>query len=43
MATLRNTPLNQLRATDAINTTEAIRDQSHEPFTAPPDLLGIPR
>ncbi|MGW2207639.1 ISAs1 family transposase [Streptomyces sp. NPDC001774] len=43
MATLRNTTLNRLRATDATNMTEAVRDLSYDPFTAPLDLLGIPR
>lgn len=43
MATLRNTALNRLRATEATNMTEAVRDLSYEPFTAPLDLLGIPR
>jgi predicted transposase YbfD/YdcC len=43
MATLRNITLNQLRATDTTNMTEAVRDLSYEPFTAPLDLLGIPR
>ncbi|MDX2565149.1 ISAs1 family transposase, partial [Streptomyces sp. TX20-6-3] len=43
MATLRNTTLNRLRATDATNMTEAARDLSYQPFTAPLDLLGIPR
>ncbi|MCX5233379.1 hypothetical protein [Streptomyces sp. NBC_00233] len=43
MATLRNTTLNRLRAANATNMTEAVRDLSYEPFTAPLDLLGIPR
>ncbi|MER7960224.1 ISAs1 family transposase [Streptomyces sp. NPDC096030] len=43
MATLRNTTLNRLRARDATSITEAVRDLSYEPFTAPPGLLGIPR
>ena len=43
MAALRNTALNRLRATGATNMTAAVRDLSYEPFTAPLDLLGIPR
>ncbi|MGW2207385.1 ISAs1 family transposase [Streptomyces sp. NPDC001774] len=43
MATLRNTTLNRLRASDATSMTEAVRDLSYQPFTAPLDLLGIPR
>ncbi|MGW2207433.1 hypothetical protein [Streptomyces sp. NPDC001774] len=43
MATLRNTTLNRLRATGVTNMTEAVRDLSCQPFTAPLDLLGIPR
>jgi hypothetical protein len=42
-AALQNTALNRLRATGATNMTEAVRDLSYEPFTAPLDLLGIPR
>ncbi|MFI1967436.1 hypothetical protein ACH429_25510 [Streptomyces pathocidini] len=43
MATLRNTTLNRLRARNATNMTEAVRDLSYEPFTAPLALLRIPR
>ncbi|WP_455771744.1 ISAs1 family transposase [Streptomyces lavendulae] len=43
MATLRNTTPNRLRTTDATNMAEAVRDRPYEPFTAPLDLLGIPR
>ncbi|MBT2453203.1 ISAs1 family transposase [Streptomyces sp. ISL-43] len=41
MATLRNTALNRLRTTGATNMTEAVRDLSYEPFTAPLDLYAI--
>ncbi len=41
MATLRNAILNRLRATGTTNITEAVRDLSYEPFTAPLDLLAI--
>jgi len=43
MATLRNAILNRLRATGTTNITEAVRDLSYEPFTAPLDLLAIAR
>lgn len=42
MATLRNTALNRLRTTGTTSMTEAVRDLSYEPFTAPLDLLSIP-
>lgn len=41
MATLRNTALNRLRAQGAQNMTEAVRDLSYQPFTAPLDLYAI--
>lgn len=41
MATLRNTALNRLRTQGAQNMTEAVRDLSYQPFTAPLDLYAI--
>ncbi|WP_435253671.1 ISAs1 family transposase, partial [Streptomyces sp. 1222.5] len=41
MATLRNTTLNRLRGRGAQNMTQAVRDLSYHPFTAPLALFGI--
>ncbi|WP_336621926.1 hypothetical protein [Streptantibioticus silvisoli] len=41
MATLRNLAINTLRAAGHQNIAAGLRHASYEPFTRPPDLLGI--